>query len=220
MQYQSIVQVRNPVVFPDFIGERVYMREFYKKDGLPPDLRDRWQGTVDAMLEGVETDGPVYLMVDEGVVKAGDPHRRPGLHIDGYWRAGRHTGHTMSAHGPRHIPYYPPSHRPSGPSHMSTAGKWEGNGDWSWADADFKAPEGLLLASSVTAARAYDGVFTGTIGEGGDCSAVNIEGMEEVPLTQGFCFAGNVSMLHESLPVGADCRRSLVRLNVPGWTVQ
>jgi hypothetical protein len=53
---QSIVQERGRVVFPEHAGERVYMREIFKRKGLPPDLR-RWQQTVDAMLEGVETDG-------------------------------------------------------------------------------------------------------------------------------------------------------------------
>lgn len=46
---KSIVQPRGNVQFPEFTRERVYMREFKKKEGLPFDLR-RWQPTVDAML--------------------------------------------------------------------------------------------------------------------------------------------------------------------------
>lgn len=89
----SHVQQRGRVPFPAFTGERIYMREFTKAAGLPTDLR-RWQETVDAMLEGVDTTDPVFLMVDQAPVKAATVQRRPGLHVDGYWdpAANRH-GH-------------------------------------------------------------------------------------------------------------------------------
>lgn len=80
----SSVKRRGRVAFPAFTGERVYMREFTKAAGLPADLR-RWQDTVDAMLDGVDASGPIYLMVDQGVVRSGVTHRRPGVHVDGYW---------------------------------------------------------------------------------------------------------------------------------------
>ena len=79
------------VPFPSFTGERIYMRKFNQDSGLPQDLR-RWQDTVDAMLQGVHAPGPIYLMVDQAAVKAGQLHRRGGLHVDGHWKAesGRH----------------------------------------------------------------------------------------------------------------------------------
>src|SRR5512144_898315 len=80
----SSVQQRGAVRFPEFIGERVYMREFNPRNGLPKDLA-RWQGTVDAMLDGVDAPGSVFIMIDQGEVKAGQFHRRPGVHVDGYW---------------------------------------------------------------------------------------------------------------------------------------
>ncbi len=81
---QSIVQQRGKVEFPQFMGERHHMRPFFKADGLPQDLA-RWQPTVDAMLDGIDTDGPVYIMIDEGKVEAGKCHRRPRMHLDGFW---------------------------------------------------------------------------------------------------------------------------------------
>lgn len=81
---KSFVRRGERVVFPAFTGERVYMREFTRAAGLPPDLA-RWQPTVDAMLEGLDAPGSIFLMVDQAPVKAADTHRRPGLHVDGYW---------------------------------------------------------------------------------------------------------------------------------------
>lgn len=84
---QSTLQQRGRVTFPEFSGERVYMRSFTKASGLPADLA-RWQPTVDAMLEGVDAPGPIFLMVDQGLVRARSTQRRGGLHVDGCWSAG------------------------------------------------------------------------------------------------------------------------------------
>lgn len=95
----SNLQQRGVVKFPEFTGERIYMREFTKHNGLPNDLK-RWQETVDAMLDGVEADGPIFLMVDQSPVVASSTHRRGGLHIDGVWKP------EIQAHGgtiPKHI---------------------------------------------------------------------------------------------------------------------
>ncbi len=98
----SNVQQRGRVAFPEFTGERIYMREFTKAGGLPRDLA-RWQETVDAMLDGVDAPGPIFLMVDQSRVIAGNAQRRPGLHVDGYWNpsiqahgGGGHGGHKIS----------------------------------------------------------------------------------------------------------------------------
>ena len=191
MQHLSYVEQRGKVNFPEFTAERVYMKEFYKEKGLPSEL-SRWQNTVDSMLEGVETDGPIYLMIDQGVVKGGTSHRRGGLHVDGYWNP------RISAHG--------------GTKHF---GSWKTGG---WVNCDFKDKEALILASSLTAARGYQGIWEGSCGEGGDCSHISTSNLKEVVMRAGNTYAGNVTKLHESLPVAEDCIRTLVRLNVPGWS--
>lgn len=195
MNLQSIVQQRGNVQFPAFLAERVYMREF-RKGSLPTDL-GRWQPTVDAMLEGVDTDGPIYLMIDQSVVQAGACQRRPGVHIDGYWVP------DLQAHG-------------GGGSHTGNApGRWDSTP--AWVHCSFDQPEALILASSITASRAFSGKFTGQPGHGGDFSHVDLTGLEEHILQAGQVYAGNVTMLHESLPVAVNCQRTLVRLSVPGW---
>lgn len=197
----SIVQQCGPVAFPAFMAERVYMREFRKESGLPSDLV-RWQSTIDAMLDGVDTDGPIYLMIDQKALRAGESHRRPGVHVDGYWHPaiGKHQGHrAVSAHG-------------GGGHGTGCAGNW--------SNFDFSAPEGIILASDVQACRAYAGEFHGAPGEGGDYAHITLSGLDRIELASNTVYAGNVSMLHETVPVNRDCVRTLVRLNVPGWTPQ
>lgn len=183
----SAVQKRGSVAFPDHTGERVYMLPFQPAAGLPRSLA-RWQPTVDAMMAGINA--PVaYLMIDQGIVKPSHSHRRGGVHIDGKWNP------ELKAWGP--VP---------GPGH-STGGHIT-NGSF---------VEGLLLASNVTASRAFAGGFNGDIGEGGDCSHIDLSGLAEIPLEAGYCYAGNITMLHESLPIETEALRTLVRINVPGW---
>lgn len=234
MKYISHIETRGMLAFPEFTGERVYMRGFLQRDGLPADLV-RWRPVVDSMLDGIETDQPIYIMIDEGFVKAGSAQRREGLHIDGYWNpglqahgndsGGGHGGHRSAPRGHGHAP--PSGHKsvPSGghgwspPSgHGSTPWRRHGSGATTWDHADFKASEGLILASSVSAARGFVGEFVGPIGDGGDCSAIDLSGLQVMPMDAGVIYAGNVTALHESLPVDQDCFRQLVRLNVPGWS--
>ena len=181
------------VQFPAFLAERVYMREFRLETGLPEDLR-RWQGTVDQMLAGVDTDSPIYLMIDQGVVKANTSHRRPGAHIDGYWIAAKQRHGGSGGH----------------------VGRWDSPGQ-QWNSCSFDKAEALILASDVSASRALVGSFEGFPGEGGDCSLLDLSNLAEVRLKAGIAYAGNVTMVHESLPVLQDTTRTLVRLSVPGW---
>ncbi len=184
---KSEIREIGKIVFPENIGERIYMLPFTKQQGLPESAK-RWQSTVDQMLVGVETDGPIYLMIDQGFVKAGNSHRRPGLHIDGNWIEENrcHGGGGGSHH-----------HR--GPD---------------------MTDELIILASDVIGCRAYAGDFTGLPGENGDCYHIVIDGLEKIDLSPYKVYAGNVSMLHESIPVDIDCMRTMIRLNVPGGVIR
>ena len=210
----SIVEKRGPVSFPEHTGERAYMIPFRQSSGLPRRLA-RWQPTVDAMLAGIEAPGDIFLMIDQKAVQAGQPQRRPGLHVDGYWRpayachGGEREGHSARRGG--HVPYDPAFDR-----HQPHTRHVAGPSDWS--RPDFSTPEAILLASDVSAARAFAGQYTGTPGHGGDFSHLDPTGLDEIRLQAHTVYAGNVSFLHESLPVEHDCLRTLVRLNVPGWS--
>jgi hypothetical protein len=172
------------------------MRPFDPRQGLPSDLK-HWQATVFDMLEGVDAPGVCYLMVDAAPVKAGDAHRRPGVHVEGYWCAesGLHRG-----------------------DHRSVRGDWDGGkGKWG-AGSLLDGPEATLLAASVTGAAAYAGQWEGDPGERGDCSHVALDGLERIALSAGVAWHGNEAMLHESIPVLEDCLRTVVRITVPGWS--
>lgn len=188
---KSVLEKGSVVPLAAFTGERVYMRKFLQADGLPQDLK-RWQPTVDAMLDGIKTDLPIFLMVDQRVVEAGSCHRRPGVHVDGYWHD------EISAHG---------GHRPT-PSHGPTP---PGHGGHSVRGAH----ETLVLASDVLGCAAYVGRFDGTPGDGGDCSHVDLRGGARVELLPGVAWRGETgSLLHESLPLLQSGTRTVVRLNV------
>lgn len=66
---QSLMQVGGNVSFPAFTGERVHIQKFHMQEGLPPHLA-RWQDTVDSMLQGADTDNPIFIMIDQGHVRA------------------------------------------------------------------------------------------------------------------------------------------------------
>lgn len=197
----SQVKQLNKVVFPKHIMERLYQVPF-TMDSIPSSLW-RWDSTIRAMLEGIEFDGNAYFMVDQAHVKAGTTHRRGGLHIDGNWVEER------CEHG------VPPRHCTSNTSlglvykgrHLPTPGP-------SW-DTITPLTGGIVLASDISACRAVIGEYDFTIGEGGDCSGLDVSNMDSVLLKPNTTYLGNVTLLHESIPVVEDCDRTLVRITLP-----
>ena len=202
--FTSAVKELNPVCFPDFTGERIYMQKFYKEEGLPKHL-SRWQPTVDQMLLQVDTDKPIFLMVDQGTVKPNTSHRRPGPHIDGYWIE------ELQAHGGSSG-----GHRFNNDTEILITK----NGYWdtgpSWKTANLSEPESIILASDVAGCKAYVGDWHGEIGEGGDCTDICFKDLSEFTMKPNNAYMGNVSFVHESIPLPFETQRTLVRLNLKG----
>ncbi len=250
----SYVEQRAKVDFPLFNNEKVYMLPFYKKEGLPSNLK-HWQRTVDSMLDGVNTEDVIYLMIDQGFVKANTYHRRPGVHIDGYWNPGinGHGGHRIDmngSHGGHRITMSGHSHESGGHStsisvpsgaHVTHSGghivtpnnedvghRTKPSGGHSISPTPKRRmgevvindwePEGLILASNLTAARAWNGFYDGMPKDGGDCSHIDLSNLKEMEMMAGYAYTGNVTMLHESLLIKQDAYRTVVRLNVTNWT--
>lgn len=192
----STATMMGDVSFPSFQGERVYMEKFFKRTGLPQFLK-RWQDTVDAMLKGVETDNPIFIMIDQMRVKPENTHRRPGAHIDGYWneelRAHQGTG-----------------------GHILTAKGWDTGGGWSTSNM-LTDPEAIILASNYSSCVGYVGEWEGPVGEGGDLTHLSMDNMEKIELQSNKVYVGNVGFIHESIPVKEEVERTLVRLNVKNW---
>lgn len=186
----SAIEKRGRVSFPAWTGERVYMRQFTKKSGLPRHLK-RWDETVDQMLEGIDSDDKIFIMIDQSVVQAGTPHRRPGIHVDGVWNA---------------------------ESGWDNGGRWNGVGSHGGHVIGSEDRQGIVLASSVQGCAAYSGEIDGHPKDGGDCSHLDVSSLTRVELDPYVTYAGDsLTMLHESIPLPKTERRTLVRLNVQGW---
>lgn len=183
----EVTKLNNEIPFPNYQGERVYMRSIYKHKPLPTDL-SRWQSTVDAMLFDIDTDGEIFLMIDQSNVQANHTQRRAGKHIDGYWIK------DLKCH----------------------AGMWD-TGQGRWNNCNFDKPEAIVLASDTTGCKAFTGDFTGQIGEGGDCENIDMKNLSPIIMQPNKAYIGNVTMVHESIPVVEDCNRTIVRLNIPNY---
>ena len=142
------------------------------------------------MLSQVDTDQPIFLMVDQGVVKSKTSHRRPGPHIDGYWieelqtHGGTKPGHRMHIHP--------------------------------WDTINLSDPESIILASDVVGCKGYVGDWQGVLREGGDCSDICLDDLSEMTMEANKAYIGNVSFIHESIPLPFETKRTLVRLNLKG----
>lgn len=197
------------VSFPEFTGERAYMVPFIKT--LPAHLA-RWQPTVDQMLDGLDVPGTCFFMLDQGVVEAGGTHRRGGLHVDGNWLA------ELRCHGEQ-PPYSPPGHGHQPPPqrpHHAHAGSWDHpNPTPGFKHRWHYQPEAIVLAADVLGCVGYVGEFDGIIGSGGECEA-DVSRMPRVEFEPGISWAGNVTMLHEAIPLAERTARTVIRINVPG----
>lgn len=199
----STIQKRGNVTFPEFTGERIYMQPFTKREGLPQGM-SRWQPTVDQMLEGIETDGPIFIMVDQKEIPAGTPQRRPGVHIDGIWRPASSwdTGGWKTGIG----------------MHTGTGRHGTNKEQAALAARDGIHTQSLMLASDVAGCRAFEGPYEGECGEGGDFTHLDLDGLKSFILTPNTAWVGDaMTLLHESVPVARQCRRTLVRLNISNW---
>lgn len=81
------------------------------------------------------------------------------------------------------------------------------------------APETIILASNVQACRAYLGACQGRPSSDGDCCHIDVSGTKAITLRANQVYLGNATLVHESLPVPCDCKRTLVRLNIPNLQI-
>ena len=220
MSYNSRAVETGAVTFPEFTGERRYMVPFFKNTGLPSHLT-RWQNTVDAMLDGVDSDGPIFMTLDQKIIAGGRSHRTGGIHIDGYWNGptdltefgGEITPSTLKVSGWGWCSKSFNGHMKTPFNVLSTTN----DATSPWAGAEFADPEAIILASSFESSRGYTGQWHGDIGKKGDCADIDVSQMDSFNLAANKTYIGNVSFLHESLPVEQDTSRTLVRLIVRGW---
>jgi hypothetical protein len=88
--FNSEILDKGQVLLPEFGGVRIMMMPFHVHDArgsLPPSLA-RWVPTIERLCELCPSHGTGYVTIDEALVRAGETHRRPGLHVDGVGPAG------------------------------------------------------------------------------------------------------------------------------------
>ena len=242
MNYNSKAIEGANVTFPVFNAERHYMVPFYQRTGLPSHLR-HWQPTVDAMLKDVDSDGPIFMMVDQKLCVPGQPHRRGGVHIDGYWCGPTDTAinHDNAMGWGPNPGWQPRSFNAMDDDHHKMKPKpqfgWDSEPkkqyEWGntppthgsklsgptqdWSQASLEDPEAIILASNYSSCRGYVGPWSGELGYKGACEHIDISGMESFMLKPNTVYTGNVAFLHESTPLDRVVERTIVRLNVRGW---
>jgi hypothetical protein len=139
----------------------------------------------------------VYLTVDEKIIPAGESHRRPGLHVDGWYK----TEENVGTHAPMR------------------GGGWGGGGGGSWGGAGVLGDEGtgLLTIASSPGCKAWKQDFQGEPNHEGDCEHMRPQCSEDHGeiLKPGSLYWFSSLCVHESLRLSVERRRHFVRLSLP-----
>lgn len=90
--FNSHLEVIDQVAMPMFSGLRIMHMPFITTDASTiRGVADRYRGLVEHLCKRVPA-GVGYLTIDECELKAGEHHRRPGLHVDGVDETGESGG--------------------------------------------------------------------------------------------------------------------------------
>ncbi len=179
---------------PAYRGTRVLLMPMIHGDkaSLPEDLQ-QWWPTLDVCAKHTpqHKGKVVYLTVDEKQVPAGKTHRRPRLHVDGYWK-------TEAGHG----------------------GVWGGGGGGgAWGGgrgtASWQGGTGLLTVANHPGCRAWAQDFEGRPEVEGDCEHFRDQCDEGQVLKPGTLYWMNPACVHESLPMTKGVKRQFLRISLP-----
>lgn len=86
LSFSSEIRNLGKLDLPGFTGTRVMMMPFLleEPEHTLPDMLASWRPALAALSKmSPAQKGVAYLTIDEALVKAGETHRRPGLHVDG-----------------------------------------------------------------------------------------------------------------------------------------
>jgi hypothetical protein len=145
------------------------------------------------MLKGIDLEiGIAYFTIHGKKLKKGETLRRGGPHTDGNYEP-----HNMGFGG----------------------GGWKVGQDGPSVDSELHARQylkdtgGIIITSNYASSLGYMGEYDGTIGVGGDCSGIELDGSFE--LKKGNVYYGNNHFIHESLPMSGDAHRVMARITLP-----
>lgn len=200
------------IMFPQFAGVRIMMMPFRLEspaDSIPDSLA-AWREALGQLCRmGPAKKGVAYLTIDEALVRAGETHRRPGLHVDGIgprlaagsWGGGGWAGGDPS-----------PDPKPEKPTEKPKKG-----GRTVRTSAPWRERRGMIVAASHVGCRGWHQAFVGFPGSNGDCAhlAAQRESAKEVVMRANQAYWCAPLAVHESLPVPVDVRRQFVRISMP-----
>lgn len=97
--HESKIEDFGTVEFPAFSGVRVMMMPFLMqgpRNSLPDSLGMYRDAVASICSMATVKEGVGYLTIDEALVRAGETHRRPGLHVDGFGAYGGGGGYAAN----------------------------------------------------------------------------------------------------------------------------
>ena len=194
------------IVFPEFKGGLLYMHKTKMNNICLPKSHSRYTEAIENILSNLkDRDNVCYITVDEKSV-CNETHRRAGIHVDFNWfeslGGGKH-GHKrmIGSHngGGSHVPSPKPTHSGGG-THSSFE--------------EFNKNGGMLLVSNHPGCKVYKGEFQGEIDNRGDCSGVDISGLQSEVMVPNDVYFINALGIHEPLVITEKVNRSLIRINL------
>ncbi len=201
--------------FPEFKGRDVlYMHKASIRNPLlPKEFQDFSKPIKNILGHLVNQKGVCYITIDEKTV-CNDTHRRAGVHVDFNWHENEGWDN------PRPPSWKSPvslgDHKPIVPKPGVPAHDWNLEGFLGKHGHRFKPEEGggMLLVSNYPGCKAYRGSFSGDIGEGGDCTTIDLSGLESTLMAPGEIYYLNALGIHEPLVIKEKVNRTLIRINL------
>jgi hypothetical protein len=196
------------VQMPEFKGRLLYMHKTSIIDPiLPIEFQDYTEQVRKCLSEFKGNVDICYITIDEKTV-CNETHRRAGRHVDYNWYENlvSHGGTGNPAHSP-----IPPAHqpKPTPPPHSSHG---IASGGHRLENLD-ETNGGILLVSNHVGCKVFKGDFTGSIGEKGDCSRIDVKGLQSEVMEPGKVYFLNALCIHEPLVIKEKVERSLIRIN-------
>lgn len=184
------------ISLPEYNGDRVYMHPFEISNPVMPSGYERWSNIVNEMIShSPKKEGTAYLTIDEKELNQGETHRRGGPHTDGNflydWGGGGGGGGWLTGGDGRYLPK---------DKHLEQYCANKG---------------GMLIVSSYVSCKGWNGSFIGNPDQGGNCESIDLSNLESFLLEKNTLYWGNITFIHESLPVEKSIKRQLIRITLP-----
>ncbi len=99
MYIESKIEDFGTIALPKYTGTRVMMMPFLMEEPRKsiPDTLEHWRDTIEHICQrSAVKKGVGYLTIDEALVRKGETHRRPGLHVDGMGTYGGGGGYAAN----------------------------------------------------------------------------------------------------------------------------